>query len=135
VVSRHAESGPRLDHAHDQPQHVGRLRSAINQIGQEDRLAARRRANLRGSFNRPNLYYEVRPKANAYKDLLSYLRQRKDASGIIYCRSRARTETLAEKLRRDGLSAVAYHAGLEGPERQRGQAAFGMGSTNRTSVS
>ncbi|HEX5415431.1 MAG TPA: DNA helicase RecQ, partial [Chloroflexota bacterium] len=87
-------------------------------------LGLDRAAHFRGSFNRPNLYYEVRPKADAYKDLLAYLRQRKDASGIIYCHSRAGTETLAEKLRRDGFSAVAYHAGLEGPERQKRQDAF-----------
>jgi len=87
-------------------------------------LGLERAAHFRGSFNRPNLYYEVRPKANAYKEVVAYLRQRPDVSGIIYCQSRQGTETLAEKLRHDGFSAVAYHAGLEGSERQSRQDAF-----------
>ena len=79
---------------------------------------------FQGSFNRPNLYYDVRPKKDAYRQLVGYLRQRRSASGIVYCQSRVATEALAEKLRKDGFSAVAYHAGLENGERQRRQDAF-----------
>jgi ATP-dependent DNA helicase RecQ len=87
-------------------------------------LGLQRAASFRGSFNRPNLYYTVRPKRNAYAQLASYLRARPDTSGIIYCLSRDSTETLAAKLRADGYEAVAYHAGLESGERQRRQDAF-----------
>jgi ATP-dependent DNA helicase RecQ len=87
-------------------------------------LGLQRAASFRGSFNRPNLYYAVRPKRNAYGQLASYLRAHSDASGIIYCLSRDSTETLAAKLRADGYEAVAYHAGLESNERQRRQDAF-----------
>ena len=65
------------------------------------------------SFNRPNIYYYVKPKSNYYKDLLKYLNDHKNDSGIIYCLSRAGTESLAQKLQDDGFNAEAYHAGLE----------------------
>ena len=65
------------------------------------------------SFNRPNIYYYVKPKANHYSELFSYLTSHSDDSGIIYCLSRASTEALAEKLKGDGFNAAAYHAGLE----------------------
>ncbi len=65
------------------------------------------------SFNRPNIYYYVKPKRNYYDTLIEYLRKHPDDSGIIYCLSRAATEALAGDLREDGFSAAAYHAGLD----------------------
>ena len=65
------------------------------------------------SFNRPNIFYYVKPKRNYYTDLLAYLKQHDQDSGIIYCLSRAGTERLAEDLLADGFNAAAYHAGLE----------------------
>ncbi|GAC1332989.1 MAG: DNA helicase RecQ [Chloroflexota bacterium] len=79
---------------------------------------------FQGSFNRPNLFYEVRPKKGAYANLLAYLRTRRDASGIIYCGSRAATDELAKRLRGDGFRAAAYHAGLESHERRQRHEAF-----------
>ena len=90
----------------------------------KEQLGLRQAATFRGSFNRHNLFYDVRPKAQTYAQLVTYLRERRDASGIIYCFSRAGTEELAERLRIDGLSAAAYHAGLTGDERHRRQEAF-----------
>jgi ATP-dependent DNA helicase RecQ len=87
-------------------------------------LRLQRADSFQGSFNRPNLFYEVRPKRSAYSQLLAYLRRRGRDSGIIYCQSRAGTEELATKLRADGLKAVAYHAGLESDERRRRQESF-----------
>jgi ATP-dependent DNA helicase RecQ len=78
----------------------------------------------RGSFNRPNLYYEVRPKQRAYGQLVAYLGKSSQASGIIYCLSRAGTEDLADRLRADRFSAAAYHAGLSADQRRRRQEAF-----------
>jgi ATP-dependent DNA helicase RecQ len=77
-----------------------------------------------GSFNRPNLVYEVRPKTQTYEGLLAYLQAHRDESGIIYCASRRGTEDLADRLRHDGFRAAAYHAGLESDERHRRQEAF-----------
>lgn len=65
------------------------------------------------SFNRPNIYYYVKPKRDYYRDLLQYLSEHREDSGIIYCLSRAATEALAEKLKEDGYNAEAYHAGLD----------------------
>jgi len=81
-------------------------------------------AGFQGSFNRPNLFYEVRPKKAAYERLVAYLKRRGHVSGIIYCQSRAGTDGLAARLRADGFSAAAYHAGLESDERRRRQEAF-----------
>lgn len=81
-------------------------------------------AGFQGSFNRPNLFYEVRPKRGAYPQLVAYLKQRGPASGIVYCQSRAGTDDLAARLRADGFSAVSYHAGLESGERRRRQESF-----------
>lgn len=87
-------------------------------------LGLQKAASFRGSFNRPNLFYDVRPKHDAYGQLVVYLRGRGPSSGIIYCQTRARTEQLAGQLRADGFSAAAYHAGLESEERRRRQEAF-----------
>lgn len=65
------------------------------------------------SFNRPNIYYYVKPKNNYYPEMVAYLKTHQNDSGIIYCLSRANTESLAEKLKADGFNAEAYHAGLE----------------------
>jgi ATP-dependent DNA helicase RecQ len=77
-----------------------------------------------GTFNRPNLYYEVRPKQDTFKQLRAYLRDHREESGIIYCQSRQGTDHLAERLRASGFDAVAYHAGLDNAERHRVQEAF-----------
>jgi ATP-dependent DNA helicase RecQ len=87
-------------------------------------LGLGRAAMFRGGFNRPNLWYEVRPKKGAYEWLVAYLRRRPDTSGIIYCFSRAGTEDLAQRLRSDRINAIAYHAGLGAEERRRRQDAF-----------
>ncbi|MGH2458292.1 MAG: DNA helicase RecQ [Chloroflexota bacterium] len=87
-------------------------------------LGLQQAASFRGSFNRPNLFYDVRPKQGAYDQLARYLRERGRSSGIIYCQSRARTEQVAARLTADGFSAVAYHAGLESEDRQRRQDRF-----------
>jgi ATP-dependent DNA helicase RecQ len=65
------------------------------------------------SFNRPNLMYRVVPKSKPYDQVLAFLRERKRESGIIYCQSRKSTESVAERLTRDGIKAKPYHAGLE----------------------
>jgi len=89
-----------------------------------------RQLNLRdpavfvASFNRPNLTYRVQPKAKGYQQVLEFMRARPKESGIVYCFSRAGTEALAEKLQRDGIKALPYHAGLPPQERARNQEAF-----------
>jgi ATP-dependent DNA helicase RecQ len=65
------------------------------------------------SFNRENIAYKVVPKRNSFNQLLSFLDERKNESGIIYCLSRKSTESLAANLKEAGFSAEAYHAGLE----------------------
>jgi len=76
------------------------------------------------SFNRPNLYYEVRPKAkSAYRELLQQIRQ-VGGSGIVYCLSRKRVEELAAKLQQDGIAALPYHAGLDSEIRTTNQQQF-----------
>lgn len=76
------------------------------------------------SFNRPNIYYYIKPKKGFYDVLVDYLEEHKEDSGIIYCLSRAATEKLAEDLRADGISAAAYHAGLEKTTRDERQDLF-----------
>ncbi|RIK45887.1 MAG: DNA helicase RecQ [Chloroflexi bacterium] len=76
------------------------------------------------SFNRPNLFYDVRPKQDAFEQLVAYIRERPDDSGIIYCQSRAGVEDVAGRLVARGISAVAYHAGLSNSERKERQDAF-----------
>ncbi|GEP98815.1 DNA helicase RecQ [Chitinophaga cymbidii] len=76
------------------------------------------------SFNRPNIYYGIRPKRNHYDQLISYLEEHREDSGIIYCLSRASTESLAEDLKAEGFSAEAYHAGLERNIREERQEKF-----------
>jgi ATP-dependent DNA helicase RecQ len=90
----------------------------------KSQLRLEKAASFQGSFNRPNLFYEVRPKKAAYEQLVAYLRRRAHGSGIVYCQSRAGTDDLAARLRADGFTAVAYHAGLESDERRRRQESF-----------
>lgn len=81
---------------------------------------------FKASFNRPNLYYEVRPKKNVEKEIIKYIRKRKGKSGIIYCLSRKKVEQLAEVLRVNGINALAYHAGLDATTRANHQDMFLM---------
>ncbi|MEO0373603.1 MAG: DNA helicase RecQ [Cyanobacteria bacterium P01_A01_bin.17] len=77
------------------------------------------------SFNRPNLYYEVRPKErNSYNSLYQEIRQQDGASGIIYCLSRREVNELTERLQDDGISALPYHAGLKDTDRSQNQDRF-----------
>lgn len=76
------------------------------------------------SFNRPNLSYRVQPKSQAQKQLVDFIAQRRRESGIVYCASRATTESLANKLVLSGIRALPYHAGLPHDERERNQDAF-----------
>lgn len=76
------------------------------------------------SFNRPNIWYYVKPKKNYYNELVNYLKDHKNDSGIIYCLSRAGTEKLAQDLIDDGFKATAYHAGLEKYARDQRQDQF-----------
>lgn len=76
------------------------------------------------SFNRPNITYYVKPKRNYYDELVDYLEQHKEDSGIIYCLSRNATEKLAEDLKADGFNAEAYHAGLDKSTRDQRQDLF-----------
>src|SRR6266436_1479988 len=76
------------------------------------------------SFNRPNLTYRVLAKSSAYQQVLDFIRARPKESGIVYCTSRKSTDALAEKLTKDGIKALPYHAGMESRERTRNQEAF-----------
>jgi ATP-dependent DNA helicase RecQ len=76
------------------------------------------------SFNRANITYRVLPKKNSFNQLLTFLDERKDDSGIIYCLSRKSTEALATDLKAEGFLAEAYHAGLDNSVKARTQEAF-----------
>ncbi|MBD2714602.1 DNA helicase RecQ [Hymenobacter sp. BT646] len=76
------------------------------------------------SFNRTNLYYEVRPKHNTKKQLIQYVKQRKGLGGIIYCLSRKKVEEIAELLKVNDVRALPYHAGLDPQVRMANQDAF-----------
>ncbi|WP_214044385.1 DNA helicase RecQ [Methanomethylovorans sp.] len=76
------------------------------------------------SFNRKNLLYQVRPKKDAYEQIIGFLRDRKDKSGIIYCQSRKTVDELTKKLRKSGFNALPYHAGLSDSARSRNQDIF-----------
>ncbi len=76
------------------------------------------------SFNRPNIYYEVKPKRGTYEQLLDFLADRKDESGIIYCLSRNGADSLAADLRDEGFSVRSYHAGLAKETRDENQELF-----------
>ncbi|MFN8275558.1 MAG: ATP-dependent DNA helicase RecQ [Flavobacteriaceae bacterium] len=82
---------------------------------------------FKASFNRPNLYYEVRPKTKTVEtDIIRFIKQQKGKSGIIYCLSRKKVESIAEVLQVNGISAVPYHAGLDAKTRAKHQDMFLM---------
>ncbi|NQW35468.1 MAG: RecQ family ATP-dependent DNA helicase [Flavobacteriales bacterium] len=86
---------------------------------------------FKASFNRPNLYYDVRPKtADIEKDIIRFVRQYKGKSGIIYCLSRKKVEEIAQVLQVNGIKAVPYHAGLDAKTRSRHQDMFLMEDTD-----
>lgn len=89
-----------------------------------DRLALREPREYVASFNRPNLFYRVTPKAGAFDQLGDFLTERPQDSGIVYCLSRKTAESLAEKLSARGVSARPYHAGLGPEDRAANQEAF-----------
>lgn len=70
-------------------------------------------ALFKSSFNRPNLFYEIRPKRDVLKEIIRYIKYNTGKSGIIYCLSRKKVEEVAESLNLNGIKALPYHAGLE----------------------
>lgn len=80
----------------------------------------------KSSFNRSNLYYDVRPKQNVTKEIIKYIKQNSGKSGIIYCLSRKKVEEISEVLKVNGIKAAPYHAGLDAKERARTQDLFLM---------
>ena len=130
---------------HDFRPEYRRIRPIINDIGSAPLIALTATAtpkvqhdiqkNLgmlnaavyKSSFNRSNLYYEVRPKSNLVdKDLIKFIRSQPGKSGIIYCLSRKKVEELTETLRVNGISALAYHAGMDSAVRTENQDSFLM---------
>ena len=81
---------------------------------------------FKSSFNRPNLYYEIRDKQEPEKDIIKFIRQNSGKSGIIYCLSRKKVEEMAELLTLNGIKALPYHAGLDAKTRAENQDAFLM---------
>ncbi len=130
---------------HDFRPEYRRIRPIINEIGDApvialtatatDKVRTDIKKNLgildavefKSSFNRPNLYYEVRPKTREIdKDIVRFIKQHEGKSGIIYCLSRKKVEDLAEVLRANDIKAAAYHAGLETNKRSETQDDFIM---------
>jgi len=86
---------------------------------------------FKASFNRPNLFYEVRPKTkNVDADIIRFVKQNSGKSGIVYCLSRKRVEELAQVLQVNGVKAVPYHAGLDAKTRAKHQDMFLMEDTD-----
>jgi ATP-dependent DNA helicase RecQ len=130
---------------HDFRPEYRRIRPIINEIGNApvialtatatDKVRTDIKKNLgivdatefKSSFNRPNLYYEVRPKTqDVDKDIIKFIKQHPGKSGIIYCLSRKKVEELAEILKANDIKAAAYHAGLESTLRSQTQDDFLM---------
>ncbi|MCQ2345098.1 MAG: DNA helicase RecQ [Paludibacteraceae bacterium] len=130
---------------HDFRPEYRRLREIINSIGSRPVVALTATATpkvqhdiqktlqmnnvkvFKSSFNRPNLYYEVRPKNdNIDKEIIKYIKTQPGKSGIVYCLSRKKVEELAELLRANGIRAEAYHAGLDSETRSKTQDNFLM---------
>ena len=128
---------------HDFRPEYRRIRPIINEINQRPVIALTATAtpkvqhdiqkNLgmndavvyKSSFNRPNLYYEIRPKtANVDRDIIKYIKSREGKSGIIYCLSRKKVEELAELLKVNNIKALPYHAGMDSATRSANQDAF-----------
>lgn len=85
---------------------------------------------FKSSFNRTNLYYEVKDKVDADKDIVRYIRQNPGKSGIVYCLSRKKVEEMAEFLNINGIKALPYHAGLDAKTRSDNQDRFLMEDVN-----
>ncbi len=134
---------------HDFRPEYRRIRPIINQIGEApiialtatatDKVRTDIKKNLgisdaiefKSSFNRPNLYYEIRNKTkDVDKDIIKFIKQHPGKSGIIYCLSRKKVEELAEILRANDIKAMAYHAGLESSLRSQTQDDFLMERTD-----
>ena len=128
---------------HDFRPEYRRIRPIINEIGVRPVIALTATATpkvqhdiqknlgmleatvFKSSFNRPNLYYEVRPKtATIVKDVTKYIKPQEGKSGIIYCLSRKKVEELAELLQVNGIRALPYHAGMDSATRTQNQDAF-----------
>jgi len=134
---------------HDFRPEYRRIRPIINEIGSRPLIALTATATpkvqhdiqknlamteatvFKSSFNRSNLYYEVRPKGNDIdREIIKYIKNHEGKSGIIYCLSRKRVEEFAEILRANGIKALAYHAGMESEKRSDNQDAFLMEETD-----
>lgn len=129
---------------HDFRPEYRRIRPIINQIGAAPIIALTATATLKvqhdiqknlgimhanvfkSSFNRPNLYYEVRPKVNAAKEIIKLIKNNSGKSVIIYCLSRRKVEELAEILKVNGIKALPYHAGMDSETRTTTQDKFLM---------
>jgi ATP-dependent DNA helicase RecQ len=79
---------------------------------------------FKDSFNRPNLYYEVRPKKDVVKEIIKFVKSNAGKTGIVYCLSRKKVEEVAESLKVNGIKALPYHAGMDAAMRSRHQDAF-----------
>lgn len=129
---------------HDFRPEYRRIRPIINEIGTAPLIALTATATpkvqhdiqknlgmldamvFRSSFNRPNLYYEIRPKVSAAKEIIKYIKSNTGKSGIIYCLSRKKVEELTETLRVNGIKVLAYHAGMDATTRADNQDKFLM---------
>lgn len=127
---------------HDFRQEYGRIRSLVDEIGHAPIIALTATATpkvqsdimknlgianakvFKSSFNRPNLYYEIRDKVKAEEDIVRYIRAHKNKCGIIYCLSRKKVEELSELLVLNGINALPYHAGLDPKTRSDNQDLF-----------
>ena len=112
---------------------VGLTATATEKV-QEDilkSLGIQDAVTFKASFNRPNLYYEVRPKTKSVDaDIIRFIKQNEGKSGIVYCLSRKRVEELAQVLQVNGIKAVPYHAGLDAKTRVKHQDMFLMEDTD-----
>jgi ATP-dependent DNA helicase RecQ len=129
---------------HDFRPEYRRIRPIINEIGPAPLIALTATATpkvqldiqknlgmsdasvFKSSFNRPNLYYEIRPKHNVDRDIIRFIKQNEGKSGIIYCLSRKKVEELTELLVANGIKALAYHAGMDTATRAANQDHFLM---------
>ena len=127
---------------HDFRPEYRRIRPIINEIGPAPLIALTATATpkvqmdiqknlgmldaavFKSSFNRPNLFYEVRPKVNATKEIIKYIKGHPGESGIIYCLSRKKVEELAEVLAANNIKVAPYHAGMDAATRAANQDAF-----------
>lgn len=108
VIALTATATPKVQH--DIQKNLGMLNASV----------------FKSSFNRANLYYEVRPKVNATREIIKILKENTGKSGIIYCLSRKKVEELAETLIVNGIKALPYHAGMDAATRSGNQDKFLM---------